>query len=113
MNSYVSGLFSEFLARNYLRLHGFRILKKRFKTGRFTGRAEIDIIAKKENLILFVEVKKRPTITDAFNAIPRTQIKRLRTAAETFIEQRNWRGNARFDIIIITRFKIKWIKGAI
>ena len=44
MNSYQSGLFAEWLARMYLRLHGFRIVKSRYITGRNTGRAEIDIM---------------------------------------------------------------------
>ena len=50
MNTYRTGLFSEFLARMYLRCHGFRIVKSRYITGRNTGRAEIDIIAKRRNL---------------------------------------------------------------
>ena len=47
---YQVGLYSEFLARMYLRLHGYRILKNRYITGKNTNRAEIDIIAQKKNL---------------------------------------------------------------
>ena len=52
--SYQIGLYSEFLARMYLRLHGYRILKKRYITGKNTNRAEIDIIAKNKHTIVFV-----------------------------------------------------------
>ncbi len=114
MNSYKSGIFAESLTRFYLRIHGFRILKSRYVTGRFTNRAEIDIIAKKNNLIIFVEVKKRHSAVEAFNAISNPQIKRLRRAAETFLAKKHWSGDARFDVVIVTPpFKLQWIKGAI
>ena len=113
MNSYNIGVFSELIACAYLILHGFRIVKRRYITGRLTNRAEIDIIAKKKDLLIFVEVKRRSNTTEAFNAITSAQIKRLRTAAETYILQKNWCGNARFDAIIITPKKLQWIKGAI
>lgn len=113
MNSYRVGLFTELCARIYLRLHGFHILKKRYVTGRFTDRAEIDIIAKRHNLILFVEVKKRNNIESALDAITHAQIKRLHNAAETYLNQIRWTGNARFDVIVFTPYKMKWIQGAI
>ncbi len=113
MNSYKTGLFAEFVTCIYLRLHGFKILKRRYITGKFTGRAEIDIIAKKNNLIIFVEVKKRPDIITGLDAISQKQIYRLRNAAETYIIQNKWTGNARFDVIVVTPFKIKWFKGVI
>ena len=114
MDSYKTGLFSEFLACVYLVLHGFRIVQRRYTTGRNTNRAEIDIIARRGNLIVFVEVKKRKTIDTAFDAITYTQIQRLRAAAETYLLKTRWRGDARFDVIIIHHgYHIKWIRSAI
>lgn len=113
MTSYKIGVFSELIACAYLILHGFRIVKRRYITGRLTNRAEIDIIAKKKDLLIFVEVKRRHDITEAFNAITNAQVKRLRTAAETYILQKSWRGNTRFDVIIITPKTLKWIKGTL
>ncbi len=113
MTTYQSGLFAEFLARWYLRFHGFRILKSRYVTGRNTGRAEIDIIAKRGNLLIFVEVKARPNIECAFDAITITQSARLRRAAETFVMQTNWYGDARFDIITVCGRKIRHFPGAL
>lgn len=112
MDSYKTGIISEFVARMFLMLHGFRILHRRYTTGRYTGRAEIDIIAKRGNLIVFVEVKKRKTIMAAWGAITKTQERRLRLAAETFLLQRRWTGDARFDVIIIHGRHIDWIKNA-
>lgn len=113
MTSYQTGLFSEFLARMYLRLHGFRIVQRRYTTGRNTGRAEIDIIARRGNLLIFVEVKRRADIITGLDAVTPRQSGRLRRAAETFIARNGWTGNARFDIIVVVPHKIRWIRGAI
>ena len=110
MDSYQKGIFSEIVACAYLMLHGFKIVKRRYTTGRHTGRAEIDIIARRGNLIVFIEVKKRKTISAGFDAITWTQIKRLRAAAETYLLQKRWMGDARFDVIIIHGWKITWVK---
>ncbi|MFQ6703087.1 MAG: YraN family protein [Alphaproteobacteria bacterium] len=111
--SYSKGLFAEFLARTYLRLHGFRIVKSRYITGRNTNRAEIDIIARRGNLLIFVEVKNRPDLQTAFDAITRHQSARLRRAAETFIARTGWMGDARFDVIAVCGLHIHWIKNSI
>ena len=112
MDSYQKGIFSELVACAYLMLHGFRIVRRRYTTGRYTGRAEIDIIARRGNLIVFVEVKKRKSIDAGFNAITWAQTKRLRAAAETYLLQKRWMGDARFDVIIIHGWKITWVKQA-
>lgn len=111
--SYQVGLYSEFLARMYLRFHGYRILKNRYITGKNTNRAEIDIIAKHKNTIVFVEVKARKTIPAAWDAITPTQSLRLRRAAETYLIKNHWMGDARFDVIIVCGHKIHWVKNAI
>lgn len=113
LTSYKIGLYSEFLARWYLRFHGYRILKKRYVTGKRTGRAEIDIIAKKGDTIVFFEVKSRQTVSAAWDAITPAQSVRLRRAAETFIIKNHWVGNARFDVIVVCGNKIYWAKNAI
>jgi putative endonuclease len=112
MDSYKTGIFSEIFACAFLMLHGFRILHRRYTTGRNTGRAEIDIIAKRGKLIIFVEVKKRKTVMAAWGAITPAQQRRLRLAAETFLLQRRWRGDARFDVIIVHGRHIDWTKNA-
>lgn len=56
------GAKGEAQARSYLRLHGWKILKKNFKS----PFGEIDIIARKGEVIAFIEVKTR--LTDNFGA---------------------------------------------
>lgn len=113
MNTYESGLFAEFLAKMYLRLHGFHVLKSRYITGRNTGRAEIDIIARRRNLIIFVEVKRRPDIKTAWAAITPAQRVRLRRAADNFIVRNGWRGDTRFDAILVCGMHINWARGVL
>ena len=111
--SYSKGLFAEFMARNYLRLHGFRIIASRYITGRNTHRAEIDIIARRGKLLVFIEVKNRPCITSACDAVTASQAIRLRRAAETYLARTRWGGDARFDIIAVCGLRIHWLKNAI
>lgn len=113
MNTYETGLFSEWRARMFLRCRGWRIIKSRHITGRNTGRAEIDIIARRGNTLAFIEVKCRPTPEIGINAITHAQRARLRRAAETYMIQRHWRGDARFDVILVCGWHIHWLRGAI
>lgn len=113
LNSYQVGLFAEWRARWILRIHGFRIVASRYVTGRHTGRAEIDIIARRGNLMIFVEVKCRPNVSAAWDAITPRQVQRLRAAAYGYMARTRFRGDARFDVIIIAGRKSHWIRGAI
>jgi putative endonuclease len=112
-NTYRAGLRAEFIARMYLRFHGYRILHNRYITGRHTNRAELDIIARRGNTIVFVEVKNRPSISDAWDAIALSQIVRLRRAGETYLINHRWSGDARFDVIFVCGWRIRHIKNAI
>ncbi len=56
-----TGLSAETRAAAFLMAKGYRILAKRFKT----PYGEIDIVAKKRDLIAFIEVKARARLDDA------------------------------------------------
>ncbi|MDR1027609.1 MAG: YraN family protein [Rickettsiales bacterium] len=112
-NTYRAGLFAEWIARQILRLHGYKILEARYTTGARTGRAEIDIIARRGKLILFVEVKNRPNATAGLEAITWSQSARLRRAAETWLLRRAPLATARFDAIIVSGWKVRWFKNAV
>ncbi|MDR0803971.1 MAG: YraN family protein [Rickettsiales bacterium] len=112
-SSYQSGKLAEFYARSFLRLHGFSIVESRHITGRGTGRAEIDIIARRGKLLVFVEVKRRATIERGFAAIRTDQRIRLRRAAENYFAKNQWRGDARFDVIVVCGWRIFWARNVI
>jgi putative endonuclease len=112
-DTYRAGLFCEWVARQILRLCGFRILESRRVTGRNTGRAEIDIVARRGGMMLFVEVKNRRTAAEGLGAISRAQARRLRSAAEAYLRRRSWLGLARFDVIVVGAFGFRWFRNAI
>ncbi|NLW21027.1 MAG: YraN family protein [Clostridiales bacterium] len=55
MRQYELGLEGERLAEDYLRLRGFRVLARRYRS----PHGEIDLVASKGRLLYFVEVKYR------------------------------------------------------
>lgn len=93
------GKIAEDTAVDYLQKHGYKIL---FRNFRFQ-KAEIDIIAEKDNLIIVVEVKARST--DAFmlpqEAVTKTKIKSIVSAANHYLEEFNKDNEVRFDIISV------------
>lgn len=94
------GRRSESLAAMFLQLKGYRILARRVRN----RAGEIDLVAKKGNLIAFVEVKARTELSLALESVtPRAQ-KRISRAAEAWMAHRpDLRGNDwRFDIIAVT-----------
>ena len=94
----------------YLRLHGYKIIKKNYRT-RF---GEIDIIAKKRDTLAFVEVKKRKN--DLFGggsaAVNTAKQKKIIKAAESFMLLLKKETACRFDVIEINGNRITHIKNA-
>ena len=94
-----TGLSAESRAAAYLRAKGYRILAKRFRT----PHGEIDLIAKRRNLVAFVEVKARATLDDAAFAVTPHQQGRIINAAEAWLAAypRYAGFELRFDAILI------------
>lgn len=65
------------------------------------GKLEIDIIARKDQTLVFAEVKTRAT--DQFGlpeeAVDGKKIRKMVNAADVYIRLHNWEGDVRFDII--------------
>lgn len=103
MNSYVRGRFAEFLARTYMRGHGFRIVAQNYVTGRGTKAGEIDFIAKRGKMLVFVEVKQRTTLTAAAYAITSAQRQRLIRGAKSFVKNNPQYTDfdLRFDAVLV------------
>jgi putative endonuclease len=71
------GSFSEYLAAFSLMLRGYRILAMRYRV----KSGEIDIIARKGDLVSFVEVKARATAADSVFAVNGLTQSRIRNAS--------------------------------
>ncbi|SHG25289.1 YraN family protein [Chryseobacterium sp. OV279] len=93
------GKIAEDLAAEYLQKNGYKVLTRNFRF----QKAEIDIIAEKEDLIIIIEVKARST--DAFmlpqEAVTKTKIKSIVTAANHYLEEFKRNNEVRFDIISV------------
>lgn len=105
------GISAESLAAAWLIGKGFRILTRRFRC----AAGEIDIVAARRHLIIFVEVKARATLNDAAASVTMRQRSRIATAAEIWLAahpQVQYK-DLRFDAILIAPGKLpKHIPGA-
>lgn len=72
-----TGLSAESRAAAFLMAKGYRILAKRFRT----PHGELDLVAKRRNLVAFVEVKARATLDEAAYAVTPRQQARIINAA--------------------------------
>jgi putative endonuclease len=94
-----TGLSAESRAAAYLIAKGYRIVARRFRS----GVGEIDIIARRRNTIVFVEVKARAKLDDAAYAVTPHQQARIIAAAEAWIASQPQHANSdfRFDAILV------------
>lgn len=93
------GKIAEDMASVYLQKNGYKILTRNFRF----QKAEIDIIAEKENLVIVVEVKARSTDTFILpqEAVTKAKIKSIVSAANHYLEEFHKDKEVRFDIISI------------
>jgi putative endonuclease len=75
------GLRAEALAAFWLRLKFFRVLERNFSA----AGGEIDIVARRGGLVVFVEVKARPSLEAAQAAIDTRKIARISRAARVWV----------------------------
>ena len=68
-----------------------------------TPAGEIDLVAERDGLLAFVEVKARPTLSGAAASLGARQRARLLAAAEIALAQNPFWGSAgiRFDVLIV------------
>jgi putative endonuclease len=81
IEAFRTGLSAEARAATLLIAKGYRILAKRFRT----PHGEIDIVARRRNLIVFVEVKARDNLNDAAYAVTPRQQARIIAAAQIWL----------------------------
>ena len=93
------GDWGEERAARYLRLHGYRILERNFRC----RQGEIDIIARKGNIVAFVEVKQRKDAShgEAREFVTLSKQRRILSAAELWLVKTGCELQPRFDVIEI------------
>jgi len=108
------GKLGEDMAISHLLSNGYIIKERNWRH----QKAEIDIIAQKENILAIVEVKTRSSIEygEPEQFVSQKKIKLLVSATDVYVNQQNIDVNVRFDIISIhktdTKFDIRHIKDA-
>jgi putative endonuclease len=79
--AFQTGISAESRAAAFLIAKGYRILARRFRT----PYGEIDIVARRRNLLAFIEVKARDRLDDAAYAVTPRQQSRIIAAAQGWL----------------------------
>lgn len=104
MNQREKGLWGEQFAARWMQDHGYEILARNWRK----EHGEIDIIARKEDVIAFVEVKlrNRNSWQTPAEAVRRDQMRRIVKTAVLFLQELGLYNNGivqpRFDVFEIT-----------
>ncbi len=98
-----TGAFGEEYVAEFLKRHGYEIVKRNY---RIKG-GEIDIIAKKGDMLAFVEVKTRRfgALTSGEQAITASKKKFLIRTAKRFLLQQGEGCSGRFDVAAVVMDK--------
>ena len=97
-------MLGERVAERWLRLRGWRLIQRRFRS----GHRDIDLIAEREGVVAFVEVKARSGVEfgDPVSAVNWKKQNELVRSASVWIDRNGRPGESyRFDVIGV------WITG--
>jgi putative endonuclease len=110
MSGLETGKNGEKLAAKFLQEKGYLIVARNYRH----KRSEIDLIIRKDNWLVFVEVKLRSSSTfghpeESVNVAKR---KKVMEGAAQYLLETNWQGNVRYDIVAITKKEIVHFEDA-
>jgi putative endonuclease len=93
------GLSAESRAAAFLIAKGYRILARRFRT----PLGEIDIVARRRGVLVFIEVKARDRFDAAAEAIGKRQQSRIIAAAQLWLagHPEDAMRDMRFDVVLV------------
>lgn len=94
-----TGNKGENLAADFLRKKGFEVIAKNYRF----KHAEIDLIIRRDDWIIFVEVKTRSSTNygQPEEFVDFNKGRKMFEAAEEYIYSNNWHGHIRFDIVSV------------
>lgn len=116
MSAVSTGALLEDVAIDYLQSVNLVILHRNFRC----KIGEIDIIAKDQNCLVFIEVRYRENdrYGSAAETVTRSKQQKISRTAQIYLQTRTWAQNlnCRFDVVAISgpseSPKIEWIKDA-
>jgi putative endonuclease len=99
------GKEGEDMAARFLMDKGYEIIARNYRY----RRSEIDLIVKKDNWLIFVEVKLRSSDQYGYpeDFVDYKKAKNIIDGAEQYTFDNNWQGNVRYDIVSIRLLKDK------
>lgn len=110
----ILGQEGEDIAARYLEEHGYTILDRNWRS----GHKELDLIVRKADTLVFVEVKTRTSTDygDPWNFVDERKIRRIIRSADAYIRLNCLDLDVRFDIVSISiedgDFKVEHIEEA-
>jgi putative endonuclease len=98
------GISAESRAAAYLLAKGYRIVARRFRT----SVGEVDIVARRGRVLIFVEVKARNTLDDAAESLLPRQQRRIAAAAAAWLAEHpdDAESHIRFDAVLVAPGRI-------
>jgi len=102
--AYQRGLWAEYVALWWLRLKGYRLLKRRFRC----PFGEIDLILRFQDSVVAVEVKQRGTYQKGIEVLNLVTLQRMQKSLCFFLTQQGQTVslNLRCDAVIVSKWKM-------
>lgn len=107
----IEGKKGEIKAVLFLKQHGYKILETNFKN----KIGEIDIIAEKDGVIVFIEVKNRSTYRFGrpIEAVDFRKQNKIKKVAEIYLMIKNkYYNDVRFDVVEVSNDNLEHIENA-
>lgn len=102
--AYRRGHAAEWIAAAWLVLHGYSLIARRYRT----RLGEIDLIVRRGEVVVFVEVKARRSLEAADDAITGAAEQRIRSAADIWLARHPGAEGLsfRFDSVLIAPWRL-------
>lgn len=99
MTTEQTGRLGEEAVAAYLRKEGFELCARNWRSGRY----ELDIVARKADVLHIVEVKTRRagSLTPPEAAATELKFRSLRRAADCYLYRTGWQGDVQFDLAAV------------
>ena len=107
MHTKAKGDLAEDRGCDYLRSNGYRILERNV----YNRFGEIDIIALKDNILHFVEVKSAQSYEQAVNNITSSKLQKLNRTIQTYLQKKKFSLDYCVDALIVTDGEIVMIEN--
>ncbi|PSM52186.1 UPF0102 domain-containing protein [Campylobacter blaseri] len=107
LKEYIFGYKGEDRAVKYLENIGFEIIKRNFRS-KF---GEIDIIATKDNILHFIEVKSTKGDYEAIYRVTPTKIDKILKTIRFYLSKTKNSQDYQLDIVIVNGVKVEFIRN--